>query len=51
MNVRQLVYLAVKSGEIKVTLENAHNTLDKAIDENAFATLSLRYQKSRHEFY
>lgn len=42
--VRQLVYTAVSTGELKVSIDTAHSTIDMALKPDALATLRARYQ-------
>ena len=49
--VRQLVYLAVAEGELKVDIEAAHNIMDIVIgDSTAFKKLSKRYPNAALAF-
>ncbi len=51
-NIRQLVWLAVSSGELVVNIETAHATLDAVMAEPnvAWSALSKKYRKSALKF-
>lgn len=46
LEIMQLVRLAITTGELKVNLETAHNTLDMAMGEGAEEKLRNRYRKA-----
>lgn len=48
--VRQLVRVAIDIGELKVTHETAHNTIDIVMEDNALKTLRQRYRKAAIKF-
>ena len=50
LEFRQLVYMAVGTGELVVTLENAHNILDIVLGTNAEKTLRQRYRQAAMQF-
>lgn len=50
MNVRQLVRIAIETGELAVSFEQAHNILDTVVDEKGWDKLSHRYRKAVIEF-
>ena len=50
LEVRQLIRLAVKSGEVEVSIDKAHDLLDVALQENAFDNLAKRYRNAAVKF-
>jgi hypothetical protein len=48
--VRQLVRVAMDTGELKVTHELAHNTLDAVMEKDALKKLRSRYRKAAVQF-
>jgi hypothetical protein len=50
LNVRQMVRVAMDEGELNVSLEQAHNTLDLVMQPEAFNKLRQRYRKSAIAF-
>lgn len=48
--VRQLIRVAMDTGELKVTHELAHNTLDAVMEADALKKLRSRYRKAAVEF-
>ena len=48
--VRQLIRVAMDTGELKVTHELAHNTLDAVLEADALKKLRSRYRKAAVEF-
>lgn len=50
LSVRQLIKIAVEQGEIKVSIDTAHDVLDMALSAEAMTKLRSRYRKSSLEF-
>lgn len=50
LEVRQFVRVAMETGELKVTHEQAHNTLDMVMEPDALAKLRKRYRQSAIQF-
>jgi len=50
LEIRQLVYLAVQVGDLKVSIETAHNTIDAALRDDAVRFFRERYQKAAMRF-
>lgn len=48
--IRQLIRLAMDSKELSVNIENAHNTLDIALDVDALSKLRKRYRQASIKF-
>jgi hypothetical protein len=46
LKIRQLVWVAVDLGLLKVSIETAHNTLDLALNPGGFELLQARYQQA-----
>lgn len=55
LQVKQLIYLAVKSGELAVNVPNgikvANDVIDMALAENAFEKMSVLYKKASLNFF
>lgn len=47
--VRQVLYLAVKNGELKVNIDKSHDTLDLALSVDAEKKVRTRYKKASIE--
>jgi hypothetical protein len=50
LNVRQLIYLAVQVGDLKVNIDSAHATIDAALEADAFNKISRKYRKAAVRF-
>lgn len=50
LSVRQLVRVAMDSGELKVNIETAHNVLDMVLEPGAMEKLRKRYRKASVQF-
>lgn len=50
LDIRQLIRLAVDLREIEVSISNAHDVLDMALDTNAMSKLRSRYRKASLKF-
>jgi len=50
LKIRQLVRLAVATGELHVSLENANNILDMVLSTDAWSKLTTRYRKATLKF-
>jgi hypothetical protein len=50
LKVRQLIRLAMETGELTVSFDNAHNVMDIAMEEKGWDLLAKRYRKAVLEY-